>query len=599
MKTIKTLTINGTTYEFDDPNAAGQITEEGGVILTDIESAHIANYGAVATGEKGLRATDESGDSEYTDESDWRYNEAIGTGSMASGIGVAAYSRASKSLGYRTQTGYPPNAEEELKRPEAVSGAVLSVIMLPKPVESNPSYNPFYFIDKEENTPYAVCLYLYNEIIEWYGMYDLDASELSYGAFKLGLPNHAYDNTAADSAGDFTTAVSFLNEEGETLASYSKRTNRTNIEGITITGTVPQDTKQMRIQITNHMREDEYVDGSISFYLYPADNVGQAAVAIGADTAALGNHSLAGGFKSKAHKHASFAFGRGAEASQVGATAFGQNTTASGEDSFAIGQGCIAGGKASLAMGKDTKANNAYATAFGVGTTATREGSFVCGKYNAPNGVVLFAVGNGTAEKPANAFQVRGDTNEVKMNGTFTNNGKFIVDKNGNVTANGKLTFADVDKASANTLVTKATGQYELIEDITLEEAVASFERNTAPDGSAYNFTDVRIVVTAPAVEKANMLTLQAYKTLGGSQLLFLSINNALNTQAQTTIYKLYNDKGMLEYYGYTGRDSVSSANMLKRGYFWDEPWNNMVKFKLSASSIPAGTRIVIYAVRG
>jgi hypothetical protein len=140
--------------------------------------------------------------------------------------------------------------------------------------------------------------------------------------------------------------------------------------------------------------------------------------------------------------------------------------------------------------------------------------------------------------------------------------------------------------------------EYVLIEDITLDEAVASFERNTAPDGSAYNFTDIRIAITTPAVETATAITLRAYHT-GGGELLFFSINTSINTQAQTTIYKLYNDKGLVEFYGYTGRDTVSSANMQRRGYFWDTPWKNVGKIKLTASSIPAGTRIVIYAVRG
>jgi hypothetical protein len=52
--------------------------------------------------------------------SDLRVNEAYGTGSFAGGMGAVAYSRASKSLGYRTQTGYPPNAELAAARPEAL-----------------------------------------------------------------------------------------------------------------------------------------------------------------------------------------------------------------------------------------------------------------------------------------------------------------------------------------------------------------------------------------------------------------------------------------------------------------------------------------------
>jgi hypothetical protein len=38
----------------------------------------------------------------WYDPEDIRFNEAYGTGSTASGMGAVAYSRASKSLGYRT-----------------------------------------------------------------------------------------------------------------------------------------------------------------------------------------------------------------------------------------------------------------------------------------------------------------------------------------------------------------------------------------------------------------------------------------------------------------------------------------------------------------
>ena len=54
----------------------------------------------------------------YVVKEDIRYNEAYGEGAIASGLGAVAYSRASKSLGYRTQTGYAPNQELLGKRPE-------------------------------------------------------------------------------------------------------------------------------------------------------------------------------------------------------------------------------------------------------------------------------------------------------------------------------------------------------------------------------------------------------------------------------------------------------------------------------------------------
>jgi hypothetical protein len=58
---------------------------------------------------------DEEGN-EIIPEDAWRYNESIGTGSTANGMGAVAYSRASKSFGYRTQTGFPPSIDAQNER---------------------------------------------------------------------------------------------------------------------------------------------------------------------------------------------------------------------------------------------------------------------------------------------------------------------------------------------------------------------------------------------------------------------------------------------------------------------------------------------------
>lgn len=335
----------------------GKATEDGGVILTDCDSKHRAGNGAIAAGFRIDRADAPS----VPAESDWRYNEAIGTGSVANGMGAVAYSRASKSLGYRTQTGYPPNAEEAEKRPEAM----------------------------------------------------------------------------------------------------------------------------------------RYEQQSSSDPLYPADNVGQAAIAIGADTVAVGNHSFAGGYMSQAICDNSFAFGRNAFAKAIGAiaigygesadgvhsVALGENTAAISANSIAIGKGAqaknaqaisignetIASGVAAVAMGQKSEATGAYSFAvstgkaqgqraialgasvasadnafaansgnyaehrnsavFGRNNKSSRNYQTTVGEFNAPNNTAVFVVGNGTAD--------------TKRKNAFT------VDYDGSAQVSGKLTFGDVDEASA------------------------------------------------------------------------------------------------------------------------------------------------------
>ena len=126
----------GIQGEKGDPGEDGEgvRTDAGGVIFNDYENnsadaKHASAFGteSKASGEASIAfgmKKDRSGAPELDDpafqESDWRYNEAIGDASVAGGMGAVAYARASKSLGYRTQTGYPPNEHEAAKRPEAV-----------------------------------------------------------------------------------------------------------------------------------------------------------------------------------------------------------------------------------------------------------------------------------------------------------------------------------------------------------------------------------------------------------------------------------------------------------------------------------------------
>ena len=76
---------------------------------------------SIAAGARILKAQSiYDGNPDMAPESEWRYPEAIGSASEANGMGAVAYSRASKSLGYRTQTGYPPSAAYAKERPDAI-----------------------------------------------------------------------------------------------------------------------------------------------------------------------------------------------------------------------------------------------------------------------------------------------------------------------------------------------------------------------------------------------------------------------------------------------------------------------------------------------
>lgn len=287
---------------------------------------------------------------------DVRYNEAYGTGAMAIGKGAVAYSRASKSFGYRTQTGYPPSEEHAKARPEAI-------------VKTDSNGNPEY----------------------------------------------------------------------------------------------------------------------------PADNVGQAAFAIGADTAALGNQDFAGGWGSVARGYQSMAFGDHCETNGYAATALGNKVKANGEHALSCGFETRANGNCSVAGGASSVADGACAVAVGKSVMATQEGSVAMGRNSVASGLGAAAFGSTNTSSGSNSFTagvlneasgncstaigyknkalgvfqtVVGQHNKSVLsalfivgNGTSDTDRKnaFEVKQDGSATIAGKLSFGSIDATSRNKILAHKT----------------------------------------------------------------------------------------------------------------------------------------------
>jgi hypothetical protein len=219
---------------------------------------------------------------------DVRYVEAYGTNSMAIGMGAVAYARNSKSLGHRTQTGYPTEERQANQRPEAI--------------------------------------------------------------------------TMKDSSGNV---------------------------------------------------------------VYPSDSEGQNAVAIGADNAALGNHSFVGGVDSVAKGASSFAFG--------------SQNTAEKDYSVALGFKTNALGKCSLTSGHTVNANANYSTALGfnlnTSDSSNAVGQLVVGRYNATEGTdkAMLVVGGG--------------------NGDATRKNSLVVNRDGSAVISGQLTAGSINPETMATTV--------------------------------------------------------------------------------------------------------------------------------------------------
>jgi hypothetical protein len=107
----------------------------------------------------------------------------------------------------------------------------------------------------------------------------------------------------------------------------------------------------------------------------------------------IGIYSSALGLNTKAKGEASVAMGSGAEALSIAAIALGINTKASGLNSFAAGDGSIASGTGSVAIGTQNQSTSINTTAIGNGSVASVNFATAIGYQNMATGLGSLAMG--------------------------------------------------------------------------------------------------------------------------------------------------------------------------------------------------------------
>ena len=356
--------------------------------------------------------------------SDVRYAEAHGYASMTAGQGAVAYARASKSLGYRTQTGYPTSPELAAARPEAITY----------------QFDMKSFIcEGDEGTADEIVVFKDQIISEFTG---------HKIKFTRSIPR-GWLNFSAVAKPTSVISISIA-----TIGSYEDNNfenkvfeeEYNSVQDINVNINVPSYTNKLQIIVDGN---ESYVLDNIAFVFYPEDNTGQDAMAIGADTVATANQAFAGGWKSIAYSHASLAFGTDAITKGNSAISLGMETEAEGITSVALAHRAKAKGVRSVAIGLnpegkegepkyETIANGSMsicasthsttngsmsaiiggygnttnpgtsysATLGGVNLTTDRAAQVTIGKNNKPDTDALFVVGNGTVDKPSNAFTI-------------------------------------------------------------------------------------------------------------------------------------------------------------------------------------------------
>ena len=145
----------------------------------------------------------------------------------------------------------------------------------------------------------------------------------------------------------------------------------------------------------------------------------------------------------------------------------------------------------------------------------------------------------------------------------------------------------------------KLNKQYELIEEVTLEEDAASFTRTADPYGVPYDFSAVRVQIKAEIADKSQSL-LSALGCATLSSYVYHQISNGLSTEVRHAHLMCRNDHGQLDYYAIS-TNTNSPGNMMARANYLGKAWQNITRINLAAATsvIPAGTTIKIYGIRG
>lgn len=145
-------------------------------------------------------------------------------------------------------------------------------------------------------------------------------------------------------------------------------------------------------------------------------------------------------------------------------------------------------------------------------------------------------------------------------------------------------------------------GEYELIEEITLAEAVNAIERSTEPDGTAYNFSNMFVKTYAPGGEGSATMNVRYYTTPGTSIIAYISL--AVNTDDRYGMSKVETKYGYLEAYGCTAGSTTNMSVLNLTGTTYSEYMSRMgsiTKLKINLQNgklLPVGSKIEIYGVR-
>ena len=166
-------------------------------------------------------------------------------------------------------------------------------------------------------------------------------------------------------------------------------------------------------------------------------------------------------------------------------------------------------------------------------------------------------------------------------------------------------TWTDAEQKAARERI-GVSGEFELIEEITLSENVMNVAREAFPDGTPYNLRSLIIVLDSSNVE--NRPTISGWVRLNAklpwTEWTYISTDKLVDTNVTLSffVYRVSSD-GSVDSYSVTADNASSTAYTSTRGYV---P-SNIIRFGMHINdfflysptdAIPANTKIAIYGVR-
>lgn len=139
------------------------------------------------------------------------------------------------------------------------------------------------------------------------------------------------------------------------------------------------------------------------------------------------------------------------------------------------------------------------------------------------------------------------------------------------------------------------TGDYELIEEITISEAVTSFIRESTPDGTPYSLAGFLCVITSPGV--ANAITLSQYIWAGETSFYNYGVRAVdAPVNSKSVLFARVNNK-ILHGEQYPVGANYEFANVLRFAKKFVPDGSPITKIIFNGN-IPANTKITIYGVK-